>query len=252
MRQILVIRTCAIGDFVLNLPALRALLETLGPAEFTLVGHPGTLELARDFVPLHATHSIEMEPWRRLFYEPLPDLQFDRAFVWMKDPIVANNLSASGIANVFHANPFPSYGHAAAHLLRTVKLPDPPLPDLWQPGSDDVIVHPGSGSPKKNWPYFEQLIACLGERARTLNDLSLREVSDIVRRCGAFVGNDSGITHLAGYLGTPTVALFGPTDPRMWGPLGRRSRILWKTKLEDISVDEVLLALRCRTAKIQT
>jgi ADP-heptose:LPS heptosyltransferase len=60
-----------------------------------------------------------------------------------------------------------------------------------------------------------------------------------LRQCRCFVGNDSGITHLAAYLGCPTIALFGPTDPRMWGPLGRRVKILWKTHLADISVHEV-------------
>ena len=36
----------------------------------------------------------------------------------------------------------------------------------------------------------------------------------------AFVGHDAGMTHLAAGLGLPTVALFGPTDPEVWGPLG--------------------------------
>ena len=49
---------------------------------------------------------------------------------------------------------------------------------------------------------------------------------------------------LAAYLGVPTIALFGPTNPRTWGPIGRRARIIWKTKLEDISVDEVLQTLK--------
>ena len=43
---------------------------------------------------------------------------------------------------------------------------------------------------------------------------------------------------------TGSIALFGPTNPRTWGPIGRRARIIWKTKLEDISVDEVLQTLK--------
>ena len=77
-------------------------------------------------------------------------------------------------------------------------------------------------------------------------DSPLIEVSRYFRKCRAFIGNDSGITHLAAYLGCPTIAVFGPTDPRVWGPVGRRSRVIWKSKLEDITVDEVLLALRGR------
>jgi hypothetical protein len=156
----------------------------------------------------------------------------------MKDPIVADNLRASGIPEVLRADPFPVFGHAADHLLRTLKLPRPDLPDWWNPASADLIVHAGSGSPKKNWPWFDRL-----QDVRTVEKLSLVEVSHRLRQCRAFIGNDSGITHLAAYLGCPTIALFGPTDPRTWGPIGRRSRIIWKAKLEDISVDEVEAAI---------
>ncbi|MBT5873470.1 MAG: glycosyltransferase family 9 protein, partial [Candidatus Latescibacteria bacterium] len=38
---------------------------------------------------------------------------------------------------------------------------------------------------------------------------------------------DTGITHLAAALGVPALALFGPTDPAVWGPRGRTVRILW-------------------------
>lgn len=269
MSRILIVRACAIGDFVLNLPALLALHRGRFDARLTLVGYPATLNLAHEFVPVDAVFSIEAEPWSRLFYESIPGLSFDSAIVWMKDPVVAKNLRASGIHDVVRADPFPAYGHAAAHLLRTLKLPEPPLPDLWQPETDEVIVHASSGSAKKNWPYFDELVRRMkapGEGSnRTIlpllpspaasllpspegrgPSLSLPEVSRKLRRCRAYVGNDSGITHLAAYLGCPTVALFGPTDPRIWGPIGRRSRIIWKTNLEEISVDDVLLALQCR------
>jgi heptosyltransferase III len=243
MRKTLVIRACAVGDFVLNLPALIALQKAYIDAQFTLVGYPSTLELAQDFVTVDKIHSIDVQPWSRLFYEALPGLEFDSAVVWMKDPDFARNLTASGIANVFRADPFPSFGHAADHLLRTLGLPRPSLPDLWKPASSDIVIHPGSGSPAKNWPFFGELMRRLPESRLLPQDRSLAEVSGYLRTVAAFVGNDSGITHLAAYLGCPTIALFGPTDPGKWGPLGRRSRIISKSKLEDISVDEVLKAI---------
>jgi heptosyltransferase-3 len=246
MRNILIVRACAIGDFVLNVPAIIALHQTYSDARFTLVGNRSSLEWAGQFVPVETVHSIEMQPWARLFYEPVPDLRFDAAVVWMKDPVVADNLIHSGIPNVIRADPFPTFGHAADHLLRTLHLRRPMLPDLWTPTSQDILIHPGSGSPKKNWPFFDDLQRRL-PRCRLLpQDLSIVEVSRYLRTVGAFIGNDSGITHLAAYSGCPTIALFGPTDPRSWGPIGRRSRIIWKRKLEDISVDEVLSALAIR------
>src|SRR5215468_5431158 len=246
MRKILVIRACAIGDFVLNLPALIRLQERYGDAGFVLVGNRSSLELARDFVTVEAIHSIEAQPWSQLFYERISPADFDAAVVWMKDPVVANNLSASGIPNVIRANAFPTFGHASDHLLRTLNLNRPRLPDLWNSAYPEIVLHPGSGSPKKNWPFFEELIHRLPGSRMLPRNLSIAEVSRYLRSVRAFIGNDSGITHLAAYAGCPTVALFGPTDPRIWGPIGRRSRIIWKTRLEDICVDEVLSALAIR------
>lgn len=262
MHRILIVRACAVGDFVLNLPALQALDESAGLVEFTLVGYPSTLELARDFVRVEAIHSIDNPPWSDLFHSPIPNLSFDSAVVWMKDPSFAQNLRDSGISGVVRADPFPHFGHAADHLLRTLRLPRPPLPDLWQPQTSDIILHPTSGSSQKCWPYFHDLTSRLsnavillgpgsspfGKGIRALRDLTLPEVFHYLRTSSAYIGNDSGITHLAAYLGCPTIALFGPTDPRTWGPIGRRSRIIWRSKLEDISVDEVLLA----ASKIKT
>lgn len=69
--------------------------------------------------------------------------------------------------------------------------------------------------------------------------MNLRDVSRLLQGCRGYVGNDSGITHLAAYLGCPTVALFGPTDPHVWGPVGLRVRVLRKTPFGDITPEEV-------------
>jgi heptosyltransferase-3 len=251
--RILIIRACAIGDFVLNLPALRALAAANPRARFTLVGYPSTLALARSFIPVDAIHSIEAQPWSGLFTGPLPGLAFDSAWVWMNDATVADNLRTSGIAPVFHANPFPATCHAAAHLLQTINQPAPALPDLWDDKATRIILHPGSGGAAKIWPRFEELARALpdatillGPCDRPLNtgnpilaNLSLEAVAGHLRHCRVFIGNDSGITHIAAYWGTPTVALFGPTDPGIWGPLGRRVKVLHRPSLLDISVDDV-------------
>jgi ADP-heptose:LPS heptosyltransferase len=242
MSKTLIVRACAIGDFVLNLPALQALHKVQPHARFTLVGYPSTLELAREFIPVDAIYSIESTPWSRLFLEPISGWHFDATIVWMKDPVFADNLRLSGIPNVLRADPFPQFGHASTHLLRTLRFTAPPLPDLWEPSSDEIILHPGSGSPRKNWPYFQELALSLRMKPGIPEGLTLVEVSHLLRHSRAYIGNDSGITHLAAFLGVPTVALFGPTDPRTWGPIGRRSRVIWKTTLEEISIDEVLLA----------
>lgn len=52
--------------------------------------------------------------------------------------------------------------------------------------------------------------------------LRFAQTADLLRRAALFVGPDTATTHLAAACATPTVALFGPTDPRLWGPLPMR------------------------------
>jgi len=56
--------------------------------------------------------------------------------------------------------------------------------------------------------------------ARCLRDLSLTQVLGLLSCADGFVGNDSGITHLAAGLGVKTSAVFGPTNPAVYGPIG--------------------------------
>ena len=53
-----------------------------------------------------------------------------------------------------------------------------------------------------------------------LRGVSLCLLAGVLSQVELYVGHDSGITHLAALLGTPTVALFGPTDPERWAPRG--------------------------------
>ena len=63
------------------------------------------------------------------------------------------------------------------------------------------------------------------DRMLPVTNLSLTELAALLKRCMVCVGNDSGVTHMAAAVGTPVVALFGPTDPRVWGPRGNRVHI---------------------------
>jgi ADP-heptose:LPS heptosyltransferase len=111
--------------------------------------------------------------------------------------------------------------------------------------SEEVLVHPGSGSAAKNWPAerfatlirglkrpvrlivgeadqrpAEQLDTGLGYRLDRLEAPPLNELASRLAGCYAYVGNDSGVSHLAGLCGAHVVVLFGPTDPRVWRPVG--------------------------------
>ncbi|MGA2378747.1 MAG: glycosyltransferase family 9 protein [Spirochaetia bacterium] len=56
--------------------------------------------------------------------------------------------------------------------------------------------------------------------------LPLPTLAGRLARCRLYVGNDSGVTHLAAAAGCPTVALFGESDPRVWAPRGTRVKVL--------------------------
>ena len=106
---------------------------------------------------------------------------------------------------------------------------------------DFVAIHPFSGSPRKNWPLenFRALAARLAvdspvEWCRGPEDPPLEgavEIADLYQlacwlaRARLYIGNDSGVTHLAAAVGTPVLALFGPSDPDVWAPRGREVQI---------------------------
>ncbi len=121
-------------------------------------------------------------------------------------------------------------------------------PDLRHPsvdlgGGESVVMHPGAGAPWKRAPFslFRQLAGDLEGRGFDVTFVggpaesncarqdpgtswsetpSLSVLAATLSRASLFIGNDSGVTHLAGILGIPTVALFGPTHPVTWRPLG--------------------------------
>ena len=104
-----------------------------------------------------------------------------------------------------------------------------------------AIIQPFSGSPRKNWPLerFRALARgleramrvewCRGpedpELAGAIAIEDLYQLACHLAQASLYVGNDSGITHLAAAVGTPVFALFGPTDPAVWGPRGEHVRI---------------------------
>ncbi|HEX6818100.1 MAG TPA: glycosyltransferase family 9 protein [Ktedonobacterales bacterium] len=124
----------------------------------------------------------------------------------------------------------------------------------WDTVQSVVALHPGSGGAAKRWPpdafaALAQEVSTMGMQplliegpqdstvchevltaAKTMlpvaRGLSVASLATILRRCVAYVGNDSGVSHLAGLLGVPALALFGPTDPALWAPLGPHVRVL--------------------------
>lgn len=76
-----------------------------------------------------------------------------------------------------------------------------------------------------------------------LKDLDLPTVAAVARLASAFVGNDSGVSHLAAAVGAPGVVIFGPTDPVRWRPRGSQICVLRREPIDSIEVGEVASAI---------
>ncbi|MCX6955246.1 MAG: glycosyltransferase family 9 protein [Verrucomicrobia bacterium] len=160
---------------------------------------------------------------------------------------------------------------------RALPFSDEPAP-LWHrlatpaPDARQIAIHPGSGSPQKNWPlsrwvelctwltreHRADLLIVTGEAdptaAATLapfgtaaHQLPLADLVARLARCRLFLGHDSGISHLAAACGVPSLLLFGPTDPAMWAPPAPHVTVLRSGHpLDSLSVASVQSALAAR------
>jgi ADP-heptose:LPS heptosyltransferase len=175
-------------------------------------------------------------------------------------------------------------GIAADPRRLDIDLPPGPLPHGAQGAT---LVHPGAGSPARRWPA-ERFAAVARAEARAgrrvvvtggpdevalahevaaaaglprgavhAGQSGVLALGRLVAAADRVVCGDTGLAHLATALGTPSVVLFGPTSPALWGPPADRPwhRALWAGTSSDphgqlpdpgllaIEVDQVLEAL---------
>ena len=188
--------------------------------------------------------------------------RFDSIVSWYgaNRPEFRETFRAAGVAVEFlQALPPEQFtGHATDFYCAQVGAPLGSCPKLrFKPTSlrGTAVLHPFSGSARKNWPLasFFQLAAQLPHKVEWLagpeeelpDATRFDDLADLARwLAGAalYIGNDSGITHLAAALGIPTLALFGPTDPRKWTPRGRQISVVRSQPIETLRVEAVLEA----------
>jgi heptosyltransferase III len=183
--------------------------------------------------------------------------QHDKAYVILNKPdLVVSNLRKIGIPSVHWIASQPPEGkHLVEHLHEGLGLRAPPrrpaLMHLAPPDTKNLIwLHPGSGGMKKCAPLqlMSSFVESLRETARwnlavtageedafleadplwrrltdtqgtlVLKNRPLREICAQLGGARAYLGNDSGITHLAAGLGIPATVFFVSTDPRQWAP----------------------------------
>ncbi len=105
-----------------------------------------------------------------------------------------------------------------------------------------IALFGGPGDDAKAAP----LLAALPDALKVFGESDLLTVAAALKNCAAFVGNDSGLSHLAAGVGLPTLALFGPSDPIRYAPFGDKARFLQAPNrdITGLSVAEVAAAAR--------
>jgi ADP-heptose:LPS heptosyltransferase len=287
--KILIIHSGGIGDLLLALPAMRIFRRAYPASPLELMGRPERLALVSFDLASTSVHSADQGEMAYFYAgeSPLPVRlsvffsSFQAALVFGRGGgrVLAENLRRAGIERVILLPSFPPEGlrvHVSHYLveglvkagidgekiLAPLLLPEKEIAsagDFWArhgliQGEKILALHPGSGSPAKNWApkYFAEVARRASGRSRVLlisgpaddgarelkqsikkgepvvaDQLPLIRLASVLSFCTAYVGNDSGITHLASALGIPTIALFGPTDPAVWGPRGPQVKVIY-------------------------
>ena len=276
--KLLIIHQGALGDIVSIFPAIVRLREKF--CRIDIICKKSIGELASFLNLTDKFYSVDAAFFSSIYSEKADPVAAE--ILHSYDEILLFSYSQElerGIRGIFQKNihriPPRPCAHSDIHILnhilkylaesRLIHDPAPPGNDYYalpaeheetdsQYDGTTIILHPGSGSMRKNWPVsnfiatFEMLGTAgmhpeiiLGPAeqslfeicAKNLNtDSRIHMISDlftlmrILKQSGGFIGNDSGVSHLAGFLGIPAVVIFGPSNPKRWKPFGPSVEVL--------------------------
>ena len=276
--KILIIRAGALGDTLMLMPLIKVLRRDY---EIIVLGRrPGI-----DYLEPYTDKCIDIERggWHQLFNNsagdiPVPQVNYVTAFINDRENIVYGNLNhlfSGSKINIFP--PFPdinSQVHVALHMAYGFKssgIPldfmsgfdrafrEPLMDSRINEGGKKIVLHPGSGSKKKNYsPKFwfdllihikmtgsleSKVICILTGPAEEDNAGVFKEYADrfmaelyicpdreelltILNNTCLYIGHDSGVTHLAAMLGIHTIAFFKNSSIEQWHPLGPSVKVI--------------------------
>ena len=290
-RRGLIIFPGALGDLICLVPAIRALGRRYPGIGFELMARADLATFAERRINIVAGHSIDRREVALLFSERGGQSdavqrffgQFDRieCFFASDHKLFCSSLEQAAREVSFYPFRPDGIGHIAECYLRAIGVgTEYQLDNSIELAADDlhqaerllrvlgleagrfVLVVPGSGSARKNWPAenfaliaeritkFNRVLVLLGPAEVRLeaifqawhlpvaNNLALSELAGVARLARCFIGNDSGVSHLAAAAGARGLVIFGPTKPERWRPLGQVN-IVNKQPLETLSADEV-------------
>lgn len=228
----LLIRPGAIGDVILSLPALEA-----ARADYTEVWAPrGVLPLIRFCDRTRAIPDTGLDLLGVIENARVPELEaFDSIYSW-------------------YGTSRPEFRDTVRHLpfefFPALPPPREGVPRIEVPSGrrgEFAVIHPFASALSKRWPIeaFRAVARqlqmhvkwCAGpeepfEEATRFEDLY--DLACWLSTARLYIGNDSGIAHLAAAVGTPVIAIFLTTDPQTWAPRGEKVRVLRNPTPEDV------------------
>jgi len=291
-KSFLIIHQGALGDLILSLPALYSLRLFYEGIPWTMAGNLEILSLIHNRFYAQEIVSIHQKEWAWLYQEKMaiPDpfrnylSSFQEAYLLSAHPpdTLIRGLNRAGLAKVLWIPSFPDVEHRTSlqilqrEILESQNIPWVESGRYIFPAQEDLrvarnyliqhlkvddnqplfAIHPGSGSPHKNWP-LERFLEVASELLSLnqvkpffllgpvedefsngmagmieaggfpiIRNLTLSVLAGVLSHCTGYLGNDSGISHLAAVLGVPATVLFGPSNPYLWSPKGKTVRIL--------------------------
>jgi heptosyltransferase III len=282
IERILVIRSGAVGDFIVTLPVLQLLRRAFQGSWLSLITkarvRPLVQGIVNEFVDIDGTLLLPFfgesanpasDEFRRLN-------TFDLIISYLGSTgTIADNLLSLPHPQVVNADPLPprttpgtSRSFFFKPLSRLIDTSSPPFPAItipadakeWakrflltsglNPSAPLIAVHPGSGSPQKivspstlcralshlerrlpgahvlvvEGEADEEYVSAFRRELRSphlsVKNKNLAELASILSHASLFLGNDSGIAHLAAAVGVPTIAVFRASNPKVWAPRG--------------------------------
>lgn len=300
-RNILIFHLGALGDFIITWPLALAMARLYPQSRVFYVTHSQKGALAEKVLRVE---SLEIEAgWHALFTEhgSLPEpatrtlagAHTVLSFLANEQSTWANEVRrVSPDVNLLTLSttaPDDFSGHITEFLLTQLSKSLPAQTGMAQmlksitergllasrAAGDYLLIHPGSGSPAKNWPaerfcklakqlndsgrpvrvilgdvelerWPKETISAFESVAQIVRPASLLELYSQIACASALIGNDSGPAHLAGIVGIPTVTLFASSKTTRWRPLGPRVQAL-EGPLDQISVSAVMTAIEKAT-----
>ncbi len=259
----------ALGDFITTIPSILLWKKITSPESITFFGNRKIGEFAVKSGIVDTVWDSTKSCYVSLFSSN-PDrslANFSNFLLFTSpDSELLKNISQTKPEYLFYQKPFPEkpvhivdyhislfsrYKDFDIPLIPQIRIPD--TGTYFSCNNKYICIAPGSGSSIKNWPLSRFIetadyLKCTGysivwicgpaednltipDNDTILRNADLLQIAAVLSKCELYIGNDSGITHLAAATGCNILALFGPSDPTIWSPRGLNVKILQKPSI---------------------